>query len=94
MTGFEELSGQAERDGRLRNATSYLRVAEFFTPPRSPEKVRRYRRYRQLFHAAFGGGGVVRHDIPYAGAPCRVPVPGDGRRRRAGPCSCTAASTR
>ncbi len=67
VTVFEELSRQAERDGRLRNATSYLRVAEFFTPPRSPEKVRRYRRYRQLFHAAFGGGGVVRHDIAYAG---------------------------
>jgi pimeloyl-ACP methyl ester carboxylesterase len=65
---FEELSRQAERDGRLRNATSYLRVAEFFTPPRSTEKVPRYRRYRNLFDAAFGGSGVARHDVPYAGA--------------------------
>jgi hypothetical protein len=65
---FEALSARAEREGRLRNATSYLRVAEFFTPPRSEEKVPRYRRYRQLFDAAFGGGGVVRHDVAYAGA--------------------------
>lgn len=55
MAVFEALSKQAERDGRLRNATSYLRVTEFFTPPRSTEKVPRYRRHRQLFDAAFGG---------------------------------------
>jgi pimeloyl-ACP methyl ester carboxylesterase len=65
---FEALSARAEREGRLRNATSYLRVAEFFTPPRSAEKVPRYRRYRQLFDAAFGGHGVVRHDVAYGGA--------------------------
>ncbi len=68
VAAFEALSGQAERDGRLRNATSYLRVAEFFTPPRSTEKVPRYRRYRQLFDAAFGGDGVVRRNVAYAGA--------------------------
>ena len=65
---FEALSAQAERDGRLRNATSYLRVAEFFTPPRSEEKVLRYRRYRQLFDAAFGSSGAMRHEVPYGGA--------------------------
>jgi pimeloyl-ACP methyl ester carboxylesterase len=63
---FEALSAQAEREGRLRNATSYLRVAEFFTPPRSDEKLSRYRRYRRLFDAAFGGNGLVRHDVAYA----------------------------
>jgi pimeloyl-ACP methyl ester carboxylesterase len=68
VTVFEALSGQAEREGRLRNATSHLRLAEFFTPPRSAEKVPRYRRYRQLFDAAFGGTGVLRHDVEYAGA--------------------------
>ena len=65
---FESLSAKAERDGRLRNATSYLRVAEFFTPPRSAEKVPRYRRYRQLFDAAFANSGAVRHEVPYAAA--------------------------
>jgi pimeloyl-ACP methyl ester carboxylesterase len=64
---FEALSEEAEREGRLRNATSYLRLAEFFTPPRSTEKVPRYRRYRQLFDAAFAGSGAVRHDVAYAG---------------------------
>lgn len=68
VEAFEALSAQAEREGQLRNATSYLRLAEFFTPPRSAEKLPRYRRYRRLFDAAFAGGGVVRHDVPYAGA--------------------------
>jgi pimeloyl-ACP methyl ester carboxylesterase len=65
---FESLSARAEREGRLRNATSYLRVAEFFTPPGAAEKVPRYRRYRQLFDAAFANSGVVRHEVPYAAA--------------------------
>jgi pimeloyl-ACP methyl ester carboxylesterase len=65
---FEELSARAEREGRLRNAASYLRIAEFFTPPRASEKVPRYRRYRRLFDAAFGSSGVVRHEVAYAGA--------------------------
>lgn len=68
VTVFETLSRQAERDGRLRNATGYLRLAEFFTPPRSAEKVPRYCLYRQLFDAAFADSGVVRHDVSYAGA--------------------------
>lgn len=65
---FEALSAEAEREGRLRNATSYLRIAEFFTRPGAAEKVPRYRRYRRLFDAAFGGAGIVRHEIPYGGA--------------------------
>lgn len=68
VVAFEALSARAEREGRLRNATSYLRVAEFFTPPRSEEKVPRYRRYRRLFDDAFAGSGVVRHEVPYASA--------------------------
>ena len=65
---FESLSATAEREGRLRNATSYLRIAEFFTPPRSVEKVPRYLRYRQLFDSSFGNTGAVRHEVPYAAA--------------------------
>lgn len=64
---FEQLSAEAAEDGRLRNASSYLRVAEFFTPPAAPEKVARYRRFRQLFDAAFHDAGVVRHEVGYAG---------------------------
>ncbi len=68
MGVFEALSAQAEGAGRLRHATSYLRIAEFFTEPRSEEKVPRYRRYRTLFDEAFGDGGAVRHEVPYADA--------------------------
>jgi pimeloyl-ACP methyl ester carboxylesterase len=64
---FEDLSAQAAADGRLRHAVGYLRLAEFFTPPRSAAKVERYRRFRALFDA-FSGGGLIRHAIPYAGA--------------------------
>lgn len=62
---FDELSRRAEREGRLRNAASYLRVAEFFTPHRSADKQARYTRYRELFDAGFGAA-AVRHDVPYA----------------------------
>lgn len=65
---FSALAEEAERAGRLRNATSYLRIAEFFTPPRSAEKIARYRRYRDLFDTAFADGGARRHDVAYGGA--------------------------
>lgn len=62
---FDRLSQYAEIEDRLRNATSYLRIAEFFTPPRSPSKVPTYERYRELFDRAFAGAGIVRHEVPY-----------------------------
>ena len=52
--------------GRLRHAVGYLRLAEFFTSPRAPEKVERYRRYRDLFEAAVPDGGFTRHAVRYA----------------------------
>lgn len=65
---FEALARRAEAEGRLRNATSYLRLAEFFTPPRSADKVPIYLRYRALFDAAFADAGAVRHEIAYGGS--------------------------
>jgi pimeloyl-ACP methyl ester carboxylesterase len=65
---FSALAERAEAEGRLRNATSYLRVAEFFTRKRTGSGVPIYRRYRDLFDRAFGDGGAVRHEIPYGGA--------------------------
>ena len=65
---FEDLSSLARADGRTRHATSYLRLAEFFTPPRSAAKPERYRRFRDLFDVAFASGGAVRHEVPYASA--------------------------
>ena len=68
MEAFAALSQRAEAEGRLRNATSYLRIAEFFTQPRSDDKVPTYRRYRALFDDAFERSGAVRHQVPYAGS--------------------------
>lgn len=65
---FEAMSRRAADEGKLRQATSYLRIAEFFTPQLSPDKVHRYRRYRNLFDDAFAESDVVRHRVPYAGA--------------------------
>jgi pimeloyl-ACP methyl ester carboxylesterase len=65
---FTALAEHAEGEGRLRHATSYLRVAEFFTPKNSFAAVSTYRRYRDLFDRAFGDGGAARHEIPYGGA--------------------------
>lgn len=82
---FIRLSQRAEDEGRLRNATSYLRVAEFFTPPRSPSKVPTYKRYRGLFDRAFADAGVVRHDVSYGNAtlPAYVYPSGGGESRGA-----------
>ncbi len=65
---FEALSDAAEAAGHLRQATGYLRVAEFFTPGRSAAKLQRYHRYRAVFDRAVENGGPVRHQVPYGGA--------------------------
>jgi pimeloyl-ACP methyl ester carboxylesterase len=65
---FETLSRRVAADGRARQAVGYLRLAEFFTPPRSPAKLERYRRFRALFDRAFLHDGLTRHQVPYAGA--------------------------
>lgn len=65
---FDELSQRVASEGRLGNAASYLRIAEFFTPGQSAAKIPRYHRYRDLFDAGFAHLGAVRHDVPYSGA--------------------------
>ena len=65
---FDVLSSRAVAEGRLRQAASYLRVAEFFTRPGSAAKLQRYRRFRDLFDVAFADVGVVRRQVPYGGA--------------------------
>ncbi len=61
---FDALSLRAEQSGATRQATTYLRLAVFFTPP-GKEKLERYRRYRSLFDEGFTGGGLARHEVPY-----------------------------
>jgi hypothetical protein len=81
---FEELSAHAATEGRLRHAVGYLRLAEFFTPARSPAKTERYRRFRALFDAACADGGLIRHAIPYAGGSLPAYWLPAGRQRRSG----------
>lgn len=79
---FTALADHAETEGRLRNATSYLRLAEFFTAKQSGAGVPVYRRYRDLFDRAFADGGAIRHEVPYAGATIpayRLRAPGSSR---------------
>ena len=64
---FEELATRVEAEGRLHHAVSYQRIAEFFTPPRSAEKLDRYRRYRELFDRGFPYVAAQREEIPYDG---------------------------
>ena len=72
VTVMEAASTRAAADGRPRQAAGYLRIAEFFTPGASPDKLARYRRYRQLFDVTFGDSEIVRHRVPFAGS--RLPA--------------------
>lgn len=62
---FDALATAVGAQGRIRNAASYQRIAEFFTPPRSPERLDRYRRYRALFDRGFADVAAAREEIPY-----------------------------
>jgi pimeloyl-ACP methyl ester carboxylesterase len=61
------LADRAEADGRLANAAFYLRGAEFFVPPHSPDKRPIYSRFLDLFHRAFTDEAIERCDVPYRG---------------------------
>jgi pimeloyl-ACP methyl ester carboxylesterase len=65
---FDQLSVRVARQGRLKEAAGYLRIAEFFTPRRADEKLARYLRYRELFDAGFADLGAARLEVPYGGA--------------------------
>lgn len=65
---FERVSAEAEAEGKVRQAASYLRLAEFFTPQFSQAKIHTYKRYRALFDEAFADTGVTRHEVPYDGS--------------------------
>jgi pimeloyl-ACP methyl ester carboxylesterase len=63
---FAAMSERAEGEGRLANAAFYARGAEFFTPPRSPERRVRYDRFIELFERAFAADQpMTSHLVPY-----------------------------
>ncbi len=66
IDSFVALSALAQDEGRYRNAASYLRLAEFFSAGKDEEKLRLYRRYRELFDRGFvAKSAMVRHEVPY-----------------------------
>lgn len=65
VTELTALSARAKADGRLRNAASYLRGAEFFTPDTSSDKRPTYERYRAMFARATAEVPLVLHEVPY-----------------------------
>lgn len=63
---FQDASSKALKEGRLKNAATYLRASEFLVEPKSREKVDVYREFIKLFDQAFENEGIERHRIPYS----------------------------
>lgn len=59
------LADRAEADGRLAAAAFYLRGAEFFVQPHTPEKLPIYERFCDCFARAFAHLKMERHEVPY-----------------------------
>ncbi|MBR9922208.1 MAG: alpha/beta fold hydrolase [Bacteroidetes bacterium] len=64
-TVFRRFSDEARGEGRLKNAASYLRLAEFFLDPADSNKGAVYEEYVQLFDEAFLDEDYVRLGVPY-----------------------------
>lgn len=85
---LKELSYQAERRKDWAAAAGYLRMAEFFMVPDTPESRDVYDRAQELFYANFAhlfspqGGPIHRDEVPYESGtlPCwRITPSGDKR---------------
>jgi len=62
---FTEASKLAFKEGRLKNAATYLRAAEFLIAPDNPNKKSIYEKYLRIFNMAFEKENFERHKIPY-----------------------------
>ena len=75
---LKELSAQAEARADWAAAAGYLRMAEFFMVPDTPECHAVYDRAREIFYTHFAhlfaekGGPIYREEVPYEGGvlPC------------------------
>ena len=63
---FARLSERAVAGDRRCASVGFARLAEFFTSPRSPERIVRYRGFRDLFDAAFPSVAAQRHEVAYS----------------------------
>jgi pimeloyl-ACP methyl ester carboxylesterase len=81
-----EMLGQAERavsEGRLANAATYYRAAEFYLLRSDPEKEQLYDRFIETFDEAFAGDKIERVQVPFGDAflpSMRVPAEGAENR--------------
>src|SRR5680860_580386 len=66
--GFMEAALVAEKEGRLKNAATYIRASEFLLPAGDKKKLKLYKDYIKMFDTAFKDEGFERHKIPYAGS--------------------------
>ncbi len=65
VSEFTRASTQAQQEGRLKNAATYLRASEFLIPPDAPNKIEVYRDFIELFDLAFANEPYERHQVPY-----------------------------
>ncbi|WP_420632392.1 alpha/beta hydrolase [Candidatus Leptofilum sp.] len=68
VSAFLKLADVAKVDGRLKNAASYLRAAEFFAEHNSPQRKAIYQDFQGTFYAAFADEDITRHEVPYGGS--------------------------
>lgn len=65
---FRAASDIAKKDGRLKNAATYLRASEFLISPNDDRKIPVYKEFIDLFDKAFQEDKFERHKIPYNGS--------------------------
>lgn len=68
VSGFQAASEVALKEGRLKNAATYLRASEFLISPTDSRKIPVYQQFIALFERAFSSEGYERHSVPYAGS--------------------------
>jgi pimeloyl-ACP methyl ester carboxylesterase len=68
VQAFTQLVVEAKGNGRLKNAASYLRAAEFFAEHNSPQRKAIYQEFHETFYEAFADEGITRHEVPYDGS--------------------------
>lgn len=64
---FTAASATAKKEGRLKNAATYLRASEFLISPSDSRKIPVYKEFISLFDIAFKVENFERHKIPYNG---------------------------
>ena len=65
ISEFQKASEIAIKDGRLKNAATYLRASEFLIDPNNETKIPTYKKFIELFDNAFADQNFERHKIPY-----------------------------